>query len=513
VLLWHYMSEEPQTTEKGISRRQFLKVAAVGAGAGVLGKMGVDALLSSEGELKEVDLSNYVDTEGIGTTFNYEELVKDGFARELTPEEGEGFVFEGVRLDCTNLSGREIRLAPTLIDRIAQSNVSKEDYDSGAGWVPGVVGLYMINSEIINNSNENPVFSFDGDRVIHAVGGKNRLQNIGVTLKKDDWRSEHRVTPSAISGENCELELKSVSIGYETRDSSGLNPIGDGEAQVRQISQFARGVILQNTKDENYSNLKIDSSDIQSFPWDAVVTTGKTHISAINVSATQNEATKNRGAFLAAVRNGSVAKVEVVSDSTQVVSYGKGIWNLVDLSQRSEYTDAELIVDGIRINTAQWALQAEPGQKVNIKNMTCIVDSENESLVPIERAASDEAWLGVTGLLELKYGSEVSLDNFKVEVEQSVPDNSTILLATADDARSIRSKDRTVFRVKTKSGENLISPSFSRMMGVVESQAARQGMEYSGFGSKVFFDTAENRFGIVVTLSKGEERVRAVVRF
>lgn len=41
-------------------RRQFFKVVAIITSAAVLGEIGVDALLSSEGELRDVDLSNCV---------------------------------------------------------------------------------------------------------------------------------------------------------------------------------------------------------------------------------------------------------------------------------------------------------------------------------------------------------------------------------------------------------------------------------------------------------------------
>lgn len=48
---------------------------------------------------------------------------------------------------------------------------------------------------------------------------------------------------------------------FETTDLLGLAPAEATEAQVIQISQFARGMTLQNTKDDRDDNLCVNTAD------------------------------------------------------------------------------------------------------------------------------------------------------------------------------------------------------------------------------------------------------------
>lgn len=376
------MSEDTASKQESpkLSRRDFLKVACIAAGAGALAASGVVAK-ERIFFVKEhtIDMDNYlskIKVEGQeGWSINFTAL-RVFFPDVVKESEHGGFILKNeaetpVVLDFSNASGKEIWLAPNQSE-VSKSNMSwdKATQESGFGIVSG--GLVLEGAfRVKGNIGMHPIFRGDVlDRVITFKGsGQEDCSVEDITFrglnafKQDQDGGGDCPDPAFIGGTNVNLEVQGINIDYVPVKPDWAN---------EENSQLAKGIILHNTENQQPIQLSVAHSMIKGLQWDGITSNGLVEVRMDNSRLVQDRSYKqSRGVGIASTFNSPEGKITI---TRSLVDYCKGTSIWVNEHTDSPKKASNLEIVDSTINNAGWAVSIDGDQKTRIKNVEIAPD-------------------------------------------------------------------------------------------------------------------------------------------
>lgn len=420
------MSETPIVEEKSqstqeISRRQFLKGAAVLAGVGALAASGVVARerLSFMND-RTIDMSNFISKANIGEkgerleTVNFEAMRI--FYPDLVKTNETGNLFlentneTPVILDFSKSEGKEIWFVPK-ITKVSKSNIPWEKCTQESGYGKASVGMELVGAFSILGNKENPP-TFMGDvveRIINITGsgkGKCRIENINFknlrSFKQDENGGGDCPDPAFIAIDNIDVEIQGITIEHTPSKPDNIDETN---------AQLAKGIIFHNTNNKTINNISIKDSSIRGLQWDGITGNGLVGINIENSDIIQDYSFKlQRGVGVASTFNSPDGNIKIAGSRIEYCK-GTAIWINQNLEKETTNTNIE-IIDSV-INGSGWAVSA-PGdhQKTEIKNLTIESDhggyfqTDGNHLYPL-----DFSWKGES--------LDLSFDNVTFEFKKA----------------------------------------------------------------------------------------------